>query len=484
MRMSPLMAFTALFMTFATLSKPALALDVNAIRFGHYPDKTRIVLDLSEKADFRAFAIAGPDRLVIDLPSYQWQAGESNLKAVPNVSSLRQGPLDQQLNRIVLDLTHPIEIISAFVLPANGGLPDRLVVDYKKSAATNAQKIYGALNDNGSHSGKQAQASSPTGKTNEASAAQAYQDPMNGAYQPSQQEVAQYSLSKLSAPNAPRAPSAPSEPSSNKSLGSDQVSSESMQSAVYKKPNLPPLEEVHEDIPEKKAIATNVKRTIVIDAGHGGADPGAIGANGIFEKNITLSMAQELKKELEATGQYNVHLTRNDDRFLRLRDRVNVARNKSADLFISLHADSIGKSDVSGASIYTLSETASDKETAALADRENKADLIAGADLSHVDHDIAQILVGMSMRDNMNQSKFFANNLVDNMQNGGVKTLERPHRYAGFAVLKAPDVPSVLIEIGFMSNANEVKRLNDPKYRARLSNSIRRSIDAYFEKVK
>ncbi len=225
------------------------------------------------------------------------------------------------------------------------------------------------------------------------------------------------------------------------------------------------------------------KPLIVIDPGHGGVDPGAIGANGAFEKHVVLGLSKALKEELESTGRYRVILTRDTDVFIKLGNRVSFARQHDADLFLSVHADSLPRPNVSGASIYTLSNKASDAQTAKLAARENKADLIAGIDLSVEDEEVANILVNLAMRDTMNQSKYFANTLVDTFNTGGLKLLERPHRYAGFAVLKAPDIPSVLIEAGFMSNRSEADTLATDSHRRRFAKSVRTGIDAYFKTV-
>ena len=225
------------------------------------------------------------------------------------------------------------------------------------------------------------------------------------------------------------------------------------------------------------------KPVIIIDAGHGGQDPGAIGPSKIYEKMITLATARELKAALEASGRYTVKLTRSTDIFIRLSNRVKIARQQGGDLFVSIHADSIDSPDVRGASVYTLSDKASDAQTAKLAARENKVDLIGGIDLTHEDKDVADILIDLAMRDTMNQSKFLANTLVHHFQSNGVKTLPGAHRYAGFAVLKAPDIPSVLTEIGFMSNKTEAHRLNTKAYRQKIVNSLKNGIDAYFDQV-
>jgi N-acetylmuramoyl-L-alanine amidase len=226
------------------------------------------------------------------------------------------------------------------------------------------------------------------------------------------------------------------------------------------------------------------KPLVIIDPGHGGVDPGAIASSGLQEKKVVLALAKQLRAELEGTGRYRVKMTREKDQFIKLRDRVEFARKHKGDLFVSIHADSIDKKHVRGASIYTLSEKASDKQTARLAARENKVDLIAGIDLSTEDEDVVNILVDLARRDTMNQSKFFAGKLVSTLPTNGVKMLERPHRYAGFAVLKAPDIPSILVEAGFMSNSAEAQRLNTKAYRQKVARGLRKGIDAYFEQVR
>ncbi len=225
------------------------------------------------------------------------------------------------------------------------------------------------------------------------------------------------------------------------------------------------------------------KPLIVIDAGHGGKDSGAIAKNGLYEKTVVLKIAKELARNLEKTGKYRTKLTRENDRYIKLRNRVKIARDSKADLFISIHADSIENHRVSGASVYTLSNKASDKQTAKLAARENKSDIIAGIDLSTEDEDVTNILLDLVTRETTNQSKFFANVIVKEFKGNRVKTLERPHRHAGFAVLKAPDIPAILIETGFMSNKQEAQRLNDPKYRKHITESIAEGIDSYFTRL-
>lgn len=222
------------------------------------------------------------------------------------------------------------------------------------------------------------------------------------------------------------------------------------------------------------------KKTIVLDAGHGGQDPGARGNNGTKEKDLVLSFAKELKKTLDDTGKYRVLLTRDGDYYIALRDRIAFARKENADIFISLHADS-GSSTARGLSVYTLSETASDKEAAALAEKENKSDIIAGVNLGAHDKEVANILISLAQRETNNQSTILADTLVSSLQNQDMSLLNRPHRFAGFAVLKAPDIPSVLIEIGFISNSEEEKVLNKPAYRSKLAKGLTKALQHYFD---
>ena len=226
-------------------------------------------------------------------------------------------------------------------------------------------------------------------------------------------------------------------------------------------------------------LPRRVRPLIVLDPGHGGVDPGTVSSGGTREKDVTLATARELARQLEATGRYVVVLTRTDDRFLRLRQRVEAARTAGADLFLSLHADSIENRRVRGASVYTLSEIASDREAAALAAKENSADLIAGLDLSGESAEVRTILIDLAQRETMNQAAVFVNLVIPELSGTG-GTLRNGHRFAGFAVLKAPDIPSLLIEMGYLSNREDEELLLSPEYRIRLARALVRAIDHYF----
>jgi len=221
---------------------------------------------------------------------------------------------------------------------------------------------------------------------------------------------------------------------------------------------------------------------IVLDPGHGGIDPGTSSADGVTEKDVVLAFAKSLKAKLEATGRYEVYLTREDDTFLPLRERVEFAQKKGAGLFLSIHADYFPEQTekATGATVYTLSEQASDEEAKELATKENFSDAIAGVALpSDSDEVVANILIDLAQRETQNRSTVFARSIVGELA-GNLHTHKM--RSAGFRVLKAPDIPSVLIEIGFLSNPDDEKHLVSDAWRDRISVSLVDAIDGYFAK--
>ena len=230
---------------------------------------------------------------------------------------------------------------------------------------------------------------------------------------------------------------------------------------------------------DKSGLKTERARIVVLDPGHGGKDPGAIGGSGTYEKNITLAMGKELQTILQKRG-YTVYLTRSNDIFIPLRQRIKIAQKYKADLFMSIHADSAQNRQATGLSVYTLSDTASDAEAAALAERENKADIIGGVDLGGNTKEVNDILISLSQTDTRNKSSKYATYLVKEMAKS-VKLVKNTHRFAGFAVLKAPDIPSALLEMGYLSNRTEEANLKRPAYRQKLANAAANAIDQYFK---
>lgn len=231
--------------------------------------------------------------------------------------------------------------------------------------------------------------------------------------------------------------------------------------------------------PKSDRVVDASKRfNIVLDPGHGGVDGGAEGVSGTLEKSVTLAFAQELKTVLDATGKYDVSLTRDTDIFIALDERVRIARQRGADLFVSIHADTISVKGLRGATVYTVSDKASDPEAEALAIRENLSDQVAGLTVKNADADVADILVDLVRRETHSFSIRFARTLVGQLKRS-IGVINNPHRFAGFKVLKAPDVPSVLVELGYLSNPKDEKLLSDSEWREKAAGSIAKAIEAF-----
>ncbi len=406
-------------------SKPN-PLIVEKIRIGEHGLKTRVVLDFNRKTDFRVFHLANPPRIVIDMEPAQWHIAKAQFMLNGLLKGYRSGSLEDGLTRVIFDLNKPAVISEAYTLPAKEFEKDRLVVDLTPST----QNLFdGKLSDvfgNRDLAGPGAAPKFTSG----------YAEMEN---------------------NTMRAIAAPANPV--------------MAPAAYMAPRDPLSGKQHK------------RYTIVVDAGHGGEDPGASGPGGIKEKNITLAIAKEIERQLQETGRYNVVLTRDRDVYIKLRERVDISRRVKGDLFISIHADKIGRTGVRGASIYTLSERASDAETQRLADDENNSGVVAGVDLASESQDVAGILLDLAMREKMNDSKLLSHYLESAFMSNNVRLLPNSHRAAGFAVLKAPDVPSVLIETGFLSNMDEAKLLTTPQFQRSIATAIVGGVDSYFRKI-
>ncbi|TNC97136.1 MAG: N-acetylmuramoyl-L-alanine amidase [Stygiobacter sp.] len=495
---------------------------VSAIRLGNHPDNvTRVVMDLSDNLSVTSFAQASPDRIVLEAGDLDWGDDAAARRSFGAIQGVRY---DQ--GRIVVDLKEPALVKSSFTIPPRDGLGWRLVVDVQKTsraaflasarpltnAATAAPRpvVVAAAAPEAAASRaivvyspqvtpppapvaapvqppvRVVQAPPPSASAPPPVQASAPPPPAIIVAQPVVETPAQRphgviatatGSPMLSAPVPPPLArpvvevSAPVEPAPAPAPVIRQPVIEEAAAPVRAAPE-PAMQSSRSPRSEGKAV-------VVIDPGHGGVDPGALGVSGIYEKHITLAMARELKAQLEKGGRYKVQLTRDRDVFIRLRERVAIARQYGADLFISLHADSVPNPQLAGLSVYTLSQTASDGEAQTLADKENKADLIAGIDLSHESADVANILIDLAQRETMNRSAGIAGGVVTEL---GRETtlLGNTHRFAGFAVLKAPDVPSILVELGYLSNPTEEKLLRQPDYRLKLAKGIARAVDRHF----
>jgi N-acetylmuramoyl-L-alanine amidase len=220
---------------------------------------------------------------------------------------------------------------------------------------------------------------------------------------------------------------------------------------------------------------------VMLDPGHGGVDAGATAPSGEMEKAIVLDFAHVLREKLEQSGKYRVAMTRSDDTFIPLAERVRISRAAGASLFVSIHADAIthNTAEVRGATVFTLSETASDAEAARLADSENRADVIAGVDLSTEPEEVADILIDLTQRETKNFSAHFARTVVGELK-ATARLARNPLKSAGFRVLKAPDVPSVLIELGYVTNKEDLKLITSDGWRARSADAIAQAINTFF----
>lgn len=219
---------------------------------------------------------------------------------------------------------------------------------------------------------------------------------------------------------------------------------------------------------------------VILDPGHGGIDSGAVGKGGTLEKDITLTFAKELKARLDAVDGIDVRLTRDSDVFVRLNDRVRFARQNGGALLVSIHADSVRQSYVRGATVYTISDRASDQVAAQVAESENLSDEIAGLTVDNVQPDVVDILVDLARRETLGFSVQFARLAIEEM--GSVaRLIKNAHRHAGFRVLKAPDVPSVLVELGYLSNQQDEALLNDPVWRDKMESALMSAILRYAE---
>ncbi len=510
----------------------AWAATASGARLGvHGEGVTRFVVDLSESISFKTATQADPYRVVIETPGVDW-SGNTLSKPWGAVNGLRT-----EDGRLILDLRKPALVKGAFIIAPRDGMGWRLVVDL---AETTREGFLASVNGGAPVLKPPAAAKpvvlkpppgvKPAPPVVEASPAEAPRPTITSIVVTSPNAALPPAEAPVTVAVQPPQPLPLPPPVADPVAASPLVSRGSVQvggpaqvggpvpverpargSAMLSVPMPPPPERpappvaapvqlvpppaepapvVQAVSPPQPLPAAAVKGdapakardgvpVIVIDPGHGGVDPGATGVSGIYEKHITLAMARELKVALEKNGRYRVYLTRDRDVFIRLRDRVAIARQYGADLFVSLHADAVQNPQIRGLSVYTLSQNASDSEAQALAEKENKADLIAGVDLSHETPDVAGILIDLAQRETMNRSAGFASELVDEVGQE-MDLLGNTHRFAGFAVLKAPDVPAVLVEMGYLSNEFEEKQLRQPQYRARLAKALAKAVERYF----
>ncbi len=376
---------------------------VMSARIGEHENSTRLVLEFSDPVNLRAFTLADPDRVVLDLPEVTWRLGAPpKPSGFGSVKSYRYGSFRKGNSRMVIDLNRPVTVSDTLVLPPSNGFGYRMVIDLFPTQRAKFD---------------------------------------SNAGWPADLKKRESDAEKLAALIASTSEDGQAPGSGKTSRGAK-------------------------------------GKVIMIDPGHGGIDSGTSGVNGLLEKDLVLAEGLKLAGTLRARG-YKVHMTRDSDVFIPLPQRVVMARSAHADLMISLHADSNPDPGVTGLSIYTLNDGRSDREAQALAKRENQSDVIAGVDLTDKSP-VAPILIDLAQRDTINRSSRFAQVALSRLS-GATDILARsPHRQASLAVLVAPDVPAVLIELGYLSNRNDAAQMNTAPWRAGVANAIADAVDRHF----
>jgi len=377
--------------------KPATTPVAVAAHIAESDGAAKLTFDLSAPVEGRAFAMADPDRIVIDVPEVNFQIDPAIGRAAQGralgqvIKSFRFGLLGPGKSRIVIDLTGParIERLSTLAI-ARGAQAARLRIDLKRC------------------------------------------------------EPAVFAQSVKEAEQSEQAPA----PANGVTLDDS------------KAPAGPPV--------------------IVLDPGHGGVDGGAYGPPGVVEKTLVYDFSSELAQKLEAEHRYKIVMTRNGDEFVSLADRVRIAREANASLLISIHADTLPETaEVSGATVYTLADRASDAEAARIAEHENAADKAAGVQEAPDDAGVADILFDLKRRETRAYAHIFSRGVVNEWRSTA-RLNRNPERSAGFVVLKAPDFPSVLLELGYLSNPQDVKALTSPEWRAKATTALASAIDRFF----
>lgn len=472
--------------------------DVYDIRLSGGLEKTRFVIELSEQVAFQVYNISEPDRLIVDFDAVDFKLPE-NIGTQPYglVKEFRYGNFSLKKSRIVIDTIQKTEVAAVFIVPPKAEKGSLLVIDIvkKQIVIDSASNDAVNLNQNTKQDLSALVQSSIDDELNET------QQSIELDFQPNIPTIEELMLiaagdASLSTAQANHGSNAVQskidisslnlelDTSSDPTTNGGYIQITSLVPKPIKRPvNMDKLILASRQAnPQNAGARKQRKAVIVLDAGHGGIDAGATSRGGTREKRVVLAFAKRLQKKLQATGKFEVHLTRKGDYFIKLRDRVKISRKHKADLFISIHADSVASraSSARGASIYTLSDKSSDKEAAALARKENRSDILAGVQFKNESKVVASILIDLAQRDSKTKSVDFANMAV-RMMRGNVIVRKKPVKFAGFRVLKAPDVPSVLIELGYLSNRNDERNLKSAAWQEKMSGSIGRAVVEYFK---
>jgi N-acetylmuramoyl-L-alanine amidase len=400
---------------------------INSVRLWHAPDKTRVVFDVSADIKHNIFTLKNPDRLVVDIQNGGLKGALPSLKIDnPHLNGVRSGSPRKGVLRFVFELKKPLQAHS-FVLTPNELYGYRLVLDLIE---TQPQQIV-VIEGSGAETEDSAQIENATAETPAV-------------------EATDTAIETVVAVESP--------------VIEPQPSVESILTAVTQAP-------------------TSKKIVIAIDPGHGGEDPGAIGHRGSYEKKITLSIAKHLQKVINADNRMVSFFVRDGDYYIDLTRRRIMAREKGADIFVSIHADAFDKKSANGLSVFALSQRGATSAMArALAKKENAADLIGGVSLADKDAVLAKVLVDLSMTNTISESVNLGGRVLKELGKIGRLHSKRVEQ-ASFVVLKSPDIPSILIETGFITNLDEEKKLRTSRYQKKIANAIHRALGEYYDQT-
>jgi N-acetylmuramoyl-L-alanine amidase len=493
----------------------AHASEINDLRLSAGPTGTRAELALDEAAEFKVIRLSGPDRLVVDLPASRVRRGLVMPPATGIVKLVRTGQPEPGVVRVVFDLSQPVAVLKPHLEPGADG--PRLVLEWPGDgpASATTPKTIAASAD---QAAVEQTAAETAPKTSTAQSSAPQQPDADGDVAASNAATTRL-ISELAARgevkafNSPQAtaPATPSQPSSTAAAAGGAVSGTTVASEPAKPlvsssgvpvriatgvptpmkaaPAGPPATASVTPAPQGDAVKTmkDLMRSrgmrplvIAIDAGHGGQDPGATGQSGKREKDVTLAIARELARQINATPGLKAYLTRDTDVFIPLNRRAQLARQAKADMFVSIHADAAENRSANGSSVYVLSlKGASSQRARWLADKENASDLIGGVRLEKTSGTLASVLIDLTQSGQMKASEDAATHVLNGLSRIGRN--HKPHiERANFAVLRTSDMPAMLVETAFISNPDEERRLTDPSYQRQLARAVLDGVNTYF----
>ncbi|RYZ70463.1 MAG: AMIN domain-containing protein [Lysobacteraceae bacterium] len=487
----------------------ALSGEVRAVSVETGATGTRAEIQLEGKGEYRTISLAGPDRLVVDLPASNAMRGLKLPAGAGIVKSVRTGQPTPDTLRIVFDLSTAVVAMKPRLEPTAGGA--RLVLEWPGDAPASAVAVAAQPSAQSAIVQRTVDAAQATAALTSAVQQASRQASRQAALPPASQPQPQAQQTQASQPQAIPGTVSPQDILEGRVSG-PAATRQALPSAVVQTPSRMPSQAVAAaQAPAQYTIATGVPApspasnagtadsagaserqvpmrngmrplVIAIDAGHGGQDPGAVGPTGKREKDVTLAMARELARQINATAGMKAFLVRDGDYFIPLPQRARKARSGKADMFVSIHADAAENRNARGSSVYVLSlKGASSQRARWLADKENSSDLVGGVRLQQVDNTLSSVLLDLAQSGHMKASEDAANHVLDGLKRVGNNHKPNIER-ANFAVLRTSDMPSMLVETAFISNADEEQRLIDPAYQRKVAGAVLDGVQTYFSR--